>query len=108
MYFKADYDKLSDISRASLNQCNELNDIFADMIQICKDVEANWVSQDSSIYLDRMKSYLEDAVKENDSLLKGAFCLNKVAILYGAQDDKWEEELLKSSLVDDKFFRKED
>ena len=35
MYFKADYDKLSEISRSALTECNNLNDAIADMIQIC-------------------------------------------------------------------------
>lgn len=106
MYFKADYDKLSDISRASLNQSNELNDIFADMVKICKEIEENYISEDSSIYMSRMKSYLSDAIKENESLMTGAFSLNKISILYGAQDDKWEEQLMRSNLIKDDFFRK--
>lgn len=106
MYFKADYDKLSEISRSALTECNNLNDAIADMIQICRDIEENWISEDSSIYIGRMKTYLYDAALEQDSLLQGAFTLNKIAVKYGAQDDKFESMVKRSNLINDNYFDK--
>lgn len=103
MYFKVDYDKLSDISRASLNKSNELNELYSDVMKIFDDINDNWISEDSSVYIGQMKKYMKNRVLENDALFKGAFTLNKIAILYGAQDDKWEEELKRSSLVNNKL-----
>ena len=103
MYFKVDYEKLSDISRASLNKSNELNELYTDIMKIFEDINDNWISEDSSVYIGQMKKFMKDRVTENDALFKGAFALNKIAVLYGAQEDKWEEELKRSSLVNNKL-----
>lgn len=108
MYFKANYDRLSDMSRASLNKSNELNELYTDIMKIFDDINENWISEDSSVYIGQMKKYMKDRVRENDSLFKGAFALNKIAVLYGAQDDKWEEELKRSSLVNNKLLIEEE
>ena len=108
MYFKADYDKLSEIARASLNKSNELNELYSDIMKIFEDINNNWISEDSSVYIGQMKKYMKKRVLENDVLFEGAFALNKVAVLYGAQDDKWEQDLKRSSLVNNKLVIEEE
>ena len=108
MYFKVDYDRLSDIARASLNKSNELNGLYNDILKILDDVNDNWRSEDSSIYIAQMKSYLRERARENEALFKGAFKLNKIAVLYGAQDDKWEQDLKNSELVRNQLLIEED
>ena len=109
MYFRADYNRLSDLSRATLNKSNELHDKYLEIIQILEDIDSNWISEDSSIYISNMIKFLNDRVIENEKIANGSYALNKIAILYGAQDDKWEKDLKRSTLVSsNKYFIKED
>ncbi len=108
MYFKADYNRLSDISRASLNKSNELNDLYNDLLKILDEVGENWISDDSTIYLSRMKNYIKERADENEALFTGAFKMNKIAVLYGAQDDKWEQDLKNSDLYKKHFLIEEE
>ena len=108
MYFKADYDRLSDISRASLNKSNELNELYNDILKILDDINYNWRSEDSSVYIAQMKKYLKQQARENEALFQGAFKLNKIAVLYGAQDDKWEQDLKNSELLRNQLLIEED
>lgn len=108
MYFKADYDKLSDISRASLNKCNELVDLYSDILKILTDIEKNWVSNDDSyIYLCKMQDFMKARIDEVEALYSGSFTLNNVSMLYGDQDDKWAREVENSKFVRNTLTTKE-
>ncbi len=101
MYFKADYGKMSDLSRASLNKCNELESLYSDVIAILREVQKNWISDDDAyIYVCQMVEFMQKRTRELEGLTKGSYVLNRAAILYGDQDDKWEKMVLKSSLAD--------
>ena len=99
MYFKADYGKMSDLSRTSLTKCNELESLYSDVIAILREVQRNWISDDDAyIYVCQMVEFMKKRAKELESLAKGSYVLNRASILYGEQDDKWEKLVMKSSL----------
>ena len=108
MYFKADYDKLSEISRTSLTKCNDLNDLYADIVKIIEEVDKCWTDMPSIVYFSEMKDFLTQKSRELNALLAGSFALNKIAMIYGAQDDKWADLIKRSSIVKDTFLNGDD
>lgn len=108
MYFKADYEKLSEISRTSLTKCNDLNDLYADIVKIIEEVDKCWTDMPSIVYFSEMKDFLTQKSRELNALLAGSFTLNKIAMIYGAQDDKWADLIKRSSIVKDTFLNGDD
>ena len=101
MYFKADYGKMSDLSRATLNKCNELESLYSDVAAILREVQNNWVSDDDAhIYVCQMIDFMKSRAKELENLAKGSYVLNKASMIYGDQDDNFEKTVMKSSLAD--------
>lgn len=99
MVFKVDYDKVSDVGNALLTKSEELNSLYLEIIDLCKDINENWISEDSSIYLGHMTVYLKNKIRENESLYNTGSSLKKVSSLYSDQDNKWVNDLLKSDLM---------
>jgi len=99
MVFKVDYDKVSEVGRSFLTKCDELNSLYLDLIEICKEINEKWISEDSSVYLGHMTVYILEKMKENEGLFEIGKVLNKVSSRYSDQDNKWAKDLLKSDLV---------
>ena len=99
MVFKVDYDKVSDVGNALLTKSEELNSLYLEVIDICKEINECWIGEDSSIYLGHMAVYLRDKIKENEMLHNTGKALKKVSSLYSDQDSKWANDLLKTELI---------
>jgi hypothetical protein len=99
MVFKVDYEKMSEVGHSFLDKSEELNSLYLDVIEICKEIDENWKSEDSTIYLRHMAAFLVTKIKENERLFETGKVLNKVSSRYGDQNDKWANDLLKSDLM---------
>ncbi len=94
MVFKVDYDKVSEVGHSFLDNSEKLYSLYGDLIEICKEIDENWKSEDSTIYLSHMVSYLKEKIIENERLVETGKALNKVSSRYSEQDDKWVKDLL--------------
>lgn len=99
MYFCVDYDNLSKTARSLKSKTYELDSLYTDILKMCNEVNENWVSEDSTVYLGRMESFLNDTLDRNEVIHKCANSLNKISYMYNVQDNKWANDLLKSELM---------
>lgn len=98
MYFKIDYDKVSDTGLFLKNKSEELESLYNDVLDICEKIEENYKSEDSAVYLYQFINYIVKFNYENEYLKKGAYVLAKVSSLYSNQEIKWAKSVLNSDL----------
>ncbi len=98
MYFKIDYDKVSNIGLFLKNKSDELDTLYNDVLDICEKIEENYKSEDSSVYLYRFINYVLLFTEENEYLRKGGYVLAKVSSLYSNQEIKWAKDVMNSDL----------
>ncbi len=96
MNFKIDYDKVFEIGQFVKEKSLEINNIYFEMIDLCKEINNSWQSEDSSVYLEHMILYLKDKIKDNEILDKAGATLCKLSSLYSEQDNKWMKDLLRN------------
>ena len=98
MYFKIDYDKVSDVGFYLKNKSDELDGLYSDILGICDEIENNYKSEDSTVYLSRFRYNVEKLMKENQDLKKGSDVLRKIYSLYSNQEADWAQSILDSEL----------
>ena len=106
MVFRVDYDKVSDVGRSLLTKSEDLRSLYYELIDICLEIDENWKSEDSSIYVGHMAAFIQDKIRENEKLYNTGSVLSKVSSLYGDQDKKWADDLMKSELMDKEKYRR--
>ena len=58
MYFKVDNQKVSELSLFLKQKSEDLEKIYNDFLDICDKVEVNYQSEDSTIYLQKFRNYI--------------------------------------------------
>ena len=96
MVFKVDYDKVSEVGQSFQEKSEKLNSLYYDLIDICKEIDENWKSEDSTIYLSHMATFILSKIDENETLFDTGRVLSKVSSRYSDQDDKWIKDLLNN------------
>ncbi len=96
MNFRIDYDKVYEIGQFVKEKSEEINTIYLEIIDLCKQINDNWQSEDSSVYLEHMIQYVKAKMKDNEILDKSGTTLCKVSTFYNEQDNKWMKDLLKN------------
>lgn len=99
MYFKVDYDKVSEVGNSLVTETEKLNSLYHEVVEICKSIDDNWSSKDSSIYVYRLVSYIESKMKENENLNLAGRALKDISSVYSEQDNKWLNELVQNAVV---------
>ena len=95
MKFGIDYDKVFEIGQFVKEKSEEINTIYYEIIDLCKKINDNWQSEDSSVYLEHMIAYTKNKIKDNEVLAKTGTTLCKVSSIYNEQDNKWAKNLVK-------------
>lgn len=99
MVFKVDYDKVSEVGNSLVTKSDELESLYLELIDICKDIDENWRSEDSSVYVGQMISYVKEKENENTYLYNTGSTLKNISSLYGEQNEKWANDLMNSDLI---------
>ncbi len=95
MKFSVDYEKLKDLGVFTVNKSEEIDEIYAEILELCGQIDENWKSEDSSIYVGNMRDYVTLTGQENESLLVSGEVLKKLSSLYSEQDNKWVRDIMK-------------
>ena len=99
MYFCVDYENLSKTGHSFQSKTFELDTLYSDILKICKEIDENWKTEDSTVYLGRMQKFVSDTLDRNEVLHSCGNTLSKIAFLYNVQDNKWANEIMKSDLM---------
>ena len=99
MFFKVDYDKMSETSSFLMNKTDELTNLYLEIVDICKSIDENWQSEDSTVYISQLVSFIKDTLKENEKLYNAGIVLKKVSSRYSDQDNKWASDLVKNDIL---------
>ena len=96
MYFKVDYDKVSEVGNSLVLETEKLNSLYMDIVKICQSINENWHSEDSSIYIYRLIDFLNRKVNENENLNVAGRVLKDISFMYSEQDNRWLKELVQN------------
>lgn len=96
MFFKVDYDKVSEVGNSLVVETERLNSLYSDLVEICNSINENWHSEDSHIYIRRLINYLNVKSKENENLNVAGHALKDISYIYSEQDNKWLNELVQN------------
>lgn len=99
MFFKVDYDKVSETSSILKQKSEELNTLYFEIVDLCKSIDENWQSEDSTVYLAQLLSFLRERIQENEKLNNAGSVLKNVSSRYAEQDAKWEKELIQNDIM---------
>lgn len=95
MKFSVDYEKLKDLGVFIVNKSEEIDDIYSEILELCAQIDENWKSEDSSIYVGNMRDFVTVTRQENENLLVSGEVLKKLSSLYSEQDNKWVRDIMK-------------
>ena len=96
MFFKVDYDKVSEVGNSLVVETEKLNSLYSDIAEICKSINENWYSKDSSIYIYRLLKFINDKAIENENFNVAGRALKDISSVYSEQDNKWLNELVQT------------
>lgn len=99
MVFKVDYEKVSEIGHYLAEKTTELHSLYFDVVDICKEIDENWRSEDSSVYIYQFISFIENKMRENEKLNIAGRTLKDISSIYSEQDNKWLNDLLRNDIV---------
>lgn len=86
MVFKVDYEKVSNVSSYLVEKTEKLQSLYFDIIKICKEIDDNWSSDDSSVYIYKFISFIENKMKENENLNMAGHTLKEISSIYFEQE----------------------
>lgn len=86
MVFKIDYEKVSNVSSYLVEKTEKLQSLYFDIIKICKEIDDNWSSDDSSVYIYKFISFIENKMKENENLNMAGHTLKEISSIYFEQE----------------------
>ena len=93
--FEIDNEKVLDLASFFICLSEEINNLYSDLLQLCDRVEENYISEDSSIFLDKFRNCINRFAYENEALYDGGKTLDKTNALYSQKEDKWVKEVTK-------------
>ena len=96
--FDIDSEKTTEFAHFLKNKSDELDRLYQDVLKLCDDIEKNYISEDSSVYLDRFRNNVNILQNENKNLRKGGITLDSATALYTQQEDKWAKEMAQIDL----------
>lgn len=96
MYFKINQEKVSEVGHFLQEKSDELDNLYCDVLTICNDIEDNYKSEDSTVYLAKFRNYIKDFVIENQDLREGGKVLDNTSILYDNQETSWANAVIQS------------
>ena len=96
MYFKINQDKVSEVGHIFQEKSDELDNLYCDILALCNDIEENYKSEDSTIYISKFKNYIKDFVIENQDLRAGGQLLDKTSAMYNNQEISWANTVNQS------------
>ncbi len=94
--FKADDERISDIGYFLKNKSEELDNLYSDLLKICDDIEKDYISEDSPIYMAKYRSYIKQFLLENEDLKDGGNVLNKTSSTYSEQENTWAKQIMEN------------
>jgi hypothetical protein len=94
MNFSIDYEKIGELGNYLLSKSQEIDKLYDELINICKSIDENWESKDSSVYVYKIETFINELAKENEQIVGTGNLLNKIAGVYNDQDNKWNKKLL--------------
>lgn len=95
MKFCVDYEKLNDLGVFIVKKSEEIDDIYAEILELCGQIDENWKSEDSSIYVGKMRDFVTLTRQYNENLLVSGEVLKKLSSSYSEQDNKWVRDIMK-------------
>lgn len=107
MFFKVDYEKVSETSNILTTKTEELNSLYLGIIDICREINENWQSKDSTVYLTEFNSFVNEKIEENNKLNNIGKTLKGVSSNYKEQDNRWAQNLINRDILKGKNDRYE-
>lgn len=98
MFFKANYSKMQETSNLLISKTQEINKLYLELIDLCKLVDENWQSEDSSIYILQFMNFIKEKMQENEQMLEVGKVLGSVSSLYMEQDTKWATDIINNDI----------
>jgi hypothetical protein len=95
MNFSVDYEKLGEVGKYLIQKGEEIDNLYSELYNICKSIDENWKSEDSSVYVWKIVNYLNQIIKENEQIINTGNLLNKLSDIYNEEDNNWDKELLR-------------
>ena len=95
MNFSIDYDKLGEIGSYLSIKGEELDRIYGELLDICASIENNWKSEDSSVYMYKMISFIKKLVDENEQIVGTSELLTRLSNKYNEKDVEWEKNIIR-------------
>ena len=99
MYFKVDYEKVSEVGHSLATKAEELDSLYFKVIDLCNLINDNWQSEDSTIYLSHFVRFVKDRLNEDSKILEAGNALNRISSRYSEQENKWVDDLIKSDIL---------
>jgi len=98
MYFKIDYEKVSDLGEFLKLKSDELDKLYNDFLDICDRIDDNYKSEDSVVVTDKFRRDLNMYTNENKLLKAGGILLKRTASLYSNQEEQWANRVIREAL----------
>ena len=98
MYFKIDYDRISDIGSELVTKTQELDALYSDIIEIYCSISKNWKSSDANVYYTEVATFLNEREDELEAINIASTGLRNVSSKYSEQDNKFLNELIKNEI----------
>ena len=95
MRFNVDCEILLEISDKLKSKSDELNNLYQDLLTICDEINENYMSEDSTIYVEKFRNYIKTFINENEDLRNGGDLLNNISLSYSGKENKWKETIEK-------------
>ena len=98
MYFKINCEKVSEVGNSLKSKSEELDTLYNDVLKLCDQIEENYRSEDSTIYLNRFRGYVYYFLNENQKVYLGGKYLSKTSSSYSEQEEKWAKSIIQDEL----------
>lgn len=101
MYFKIDYDRVSDIGNSLVTKTQELDALYSDIIEIYCEISKNWKSSDANVYYTDVATFLNEREDELEMINIASSGLRNISSKYSEQDNKFLNELIKNEIKEE-------
>ena len=95
MNFSIDYDKLGELGGFLANKSHEIDNIYSDIVDVLVAIDDNWKSEDSSVYVYKIVSFVKEIISDNEQITGASKLLTSLSNKYGESDVKWEKDILR-------------
>ena len=98
MYFKINCDKVSEVGNSLKYKSEELDTLYNDVLKLCDEIEENYKSEDSTIYLNKFRGYIYYFLSENQNVYLGGKYLSGTSSSHSEQEEKWANSIIEEEL----------